>query len=116
MYTHTACNRRILNGLSSFHVVVPSLPGFFISTLPKREDWQLDDAALTVNYLMVDVLGYDRYAMQGGDFVSDIHFFRKSWAIQRTHRMKHNRDPSSCALQAVSSQSTHLSHCLTCLK
>ncbi|KAI0691010.1 alpha/beta-hydrolase [Cytidiella melzeri] len=56
----------------AFHVVVPSLPGFFKSTLPRREGWNLFDIAKLFNSLMTDLLGYKEYAGQGGDWGSMI--------------------------------------------
>ena len=53
----------------SFHVVVPSIPGYFLSTLPNRDGWNLLDIAHAYNGLMVEVLGYKRYVGQGGDLV-----------------------------------------------
>ena len=48
----------------SFHVVVPSLPGFaFSSSAPGN--WTLDDTARIFNTLMTDVLGYKTFAAHG---------------------------------------------------
>lgn len=55
--------------LDRFHVVVPSLPGYFLSSQPQREGWTIVDTARILNRLMVDVLGYEKYAGQGGDWV-----------------------------------------------
>ncbi|KAL5505042.1 hypothetical protein ACEPAH_7705 [Sanghuangporus vaninii] len=52
----------------AFHVVVPSIPGFFLSTLPRRFDWDLIDIAKVYHGLMTSVLGYEKYAGQGGDW------------------------------------------------
>ncbi|KAI0761439.1 alpha/beta-hydrolase [Irpex lacteus] len=52
----------------AFHVVVPSIPGYFLSTLPRRDGWNLEDTARLYNGLMVDLLGYKTYAAQGGDW------------------------------------------------
>ena len=54
----------------SFHVVVPSLPGYFKSTLPQMADWDNMKVASVFHHLMKDVLGYTTYAGQGGDWVS----------------------------------------------
>lgn len=52
----------------SFHVVVPSLPGFAFSTRPP-ENWTAErDTARVFNTLMIDVLGYDKYAVFGTDW------------------------------------------------
>lgn len=52
-----------------FDVIVPSLPGFFLSTYPQREGWDLKDTAKLYHHLMTNVLGYKKYAVQGGDWV-----------------------------------------------
>ncbi|KAL5521015.1 hypothetical protein ACEPAG_8937 [Sanghuangporus baumii] len=54
----------------AFHVVVPSLPGYILSTLPRRETWNLADTARVFNELMTSVLGYEKYMAQGGDWGS----------------------------------------------
>lgn len=58
--------------LPAFHVVVPSLPGYFLSTLPRRDGWGLADTARVFNGLMTSVLGYTKYVGQGGDWGSYI--------------------------------------------
>jgi pimeloyl-ACP methyl ester carboxylesterase len=50
----------------SFHLVVPSLPGFCWSQGPPR-GWTLQDTARIYDVLMKR-LGYDRYAAQAGDW------------------------------------------------
>jgi len=51
----------------AFDVVVPSLPGFGFSSKPDRPFGQKGTARL-FNALMVEVLGYDSYLAQGGDW------------------------------------------------
>lgn len=52
----------------AFDVVIPSLPGFVLSSpLPRAGVSFLDTADLWVR-LMRDVLGYDRFGAQGGDW------------------------------------------------
>ena len=51
----------------AFTVVAPSLPGFGFSARPPRP-WGPRKMAETFNSLMVDVLGYDSYIAQGGDW------------------------------------------------
>ncbi len=51
----------------AFDLVVPSLPGFGFSSKPKKPFGQRGTARL-FNTLMTDVLGYDRYLAQGGDW------------------------------------------------
>ena len=48
---------------------MPSIPGYFLSTLPRRHGWNLEDIGRLYNDLMVDLLGYKTYAAQGGDWV-----------------------------------------------
>jgi hypothetical protein len=50
-------------------VVVPSLPGYFLSTRPRRDGWNIPDIAELFNRLMMELLGYTKYAGQGGDWV-----------------------------------------------
>ncbi|KAL5532422.1 hypothetical protein ACEPAF_5992 [Sanghuangporus sanghuang] len=58
--------------LPAFHVVVPSLPGYFLSTLPRRSNMNIDHIATILNELMTTVLGYKNYVGQGGDWGSMI--------------------------------------------
>ncbi|MGK3204762.1 epoxide hydrolase family protein [Amycolatopsis sp. MEPSY49] len=51
----------------AFHVVVPSIPGFGFSGRPAEPGWDLARTARAWAELMRR-LGYDRYAVQGGDF------------------------------------------------
>jgi pimeloyl-ACP methyl ester carboxylesterase len=51
----------------AFDVVIPSLPGFGFSSKPERPFGQRGTARL-FNTLMTDVLGYDTYLAQGGDW------------------------------------------------
>ncbi len=51
----------------SFHVVVPSLPGFTFSS-PPPANWTVDDTARVFNTLMTKVLGYKTFATFGTDF------------------------------------------------
>lgn len=55
-------------GQQAFHVVVPSLPGYGFSSAPLRQGWTLIDSARCFDHLMSGVLGYPRYAAQGGDW------------------------------------------------
>ena len=66
-YVHSFEN--LLDNSYRFHVVAPSLPGFFLSGYPQRTGWTVLDTARVFNELMVDVLGYSKYAVQGGDWV-----------------------------------------------
>ncbi|KZT51692.1 alpha/beta-hydrolase, partial [Calocera cornea HHB12733] len=53
--------------MPSFNVVIPSLPGYGFSTLP-RKSWSIEDTARVYNKLMTEVLGYQTYFGQGGDW------------------------------------------------
>jgi pimeloyl-ACP methyl ester carboxylesterase len=58
--------------LPDFHVVVPSLPGFAFSS-PYRTGWMENQRlADTMNRLMVEVLGYERYLTYGEDVTADV--------------------------------------------
>lgn len=52
----------------AFTVVAPSLPGYGLSFTPGQKRFNIEDIAVRLNELMVDVLGYRRYAAQGGDY------------------------------------------------
>ncbi|GAA1510984.1 epoxide hydrolase family protein [Nocardioides humi] len=52
----------------SFDVIVPSLPGFGFSTPLRRTGMTIWDVADVWKTLMVDVLGYPRFAAHGGDY------------------------------------------------
>ncbi|SPO40815.1 related to Epoxide hydrolase 1 [Pseudozyma flocculosa] len=60
--------RLVENRSPAFEVVVPSLPGYGLSSQPPREGWQLTDTARVFNTLMTSVLGYSAYMAQGGDW------------------------------------------------
>ncbi|KAL0045730.1 hypothetical protein WJX82_002875 [Trebouxia sp. C0006] len=51
----------------SYHIVVPSLPGYGFSSAPIRPGFGAAQFASTINSLML-ALGYDRYVAQGGDW------------------------------------------------
>jgi len=51
----------------AFDVIVPSLPGFGFSGRPSRPIGPRKIASI-FNYLMTEVLGYNKYLAQGGDF------------------------------------------------
>jgi pimeloyl-ACP methyl ester carboxylesterase len=51
----------------AFDLVIPSLPGFGFSSKPKKPVGQRTTARL-FNTLMTQILGYDRYLAQGGDW------------------------------------------------
>lgn len=51
----------------SFDVVVASLPGFGFSSRPTERGWSVARMAPLFHKLMTGVLGYERYAVRGGD-------------------------------------------------
>jgi microsomal epoxide hydrolase len=55
----------------AFHVVIPSLPGFGFSAQPEDTGWDVARIARAWKDLMAQ-LGYERYAVQGGDWGSPI--------------------------------------------
>jgi hypothetical protein len=64
---------------ASFHLIIPSLPGFFLSTNPQREGWTVADTARVFNQLVVDILGYPRYLVHGGDWVRSVYLVRVTY-------------------------------------
>jgi pimeloyl-ACP methyl ester carboxylesterase len=52
----------------SFTVIAPSLIGFGFSDAPKEQGFQFVKQADTLRDLMVNVLGYEKFAVQGGDW------------------------------------------------
>ncbi|KAJ7890990.1 Alpha/Beta hydrolase protein [Mycena olivaceomarginata] len=71
----------------SYHVVVPSLPGFVFSSPPPR-NWTVDDDARIFNTLMSEVLGYLTFAVHGTDWGSVIGYSLYS-AFTTTTRAAH---------------------------
>ncbi|PWY98537.1 alpha/beta-hydrolase [Testicularia cyperi] len=53
-----------------FDVIVPSLPGYALSSQPPRKNWTLEDSARVFDTLMTSVLGFKSYMAQGGDWGS----------------------------------------------
>jgi len=52
----------------AFHVVAPSLPGFAFSEAPREPGMHPGAIGELMHSLMHDVLGYERYGAQGGDW------------------------------------------------
>src|SRR5262245_6579751 len=52
----------------AFTVVAPSLPGYGFSFRPDQPRFGVEEIADTFLHLMTDVLGYRRFAAQGGDW------------------------------------------------
>ncbi|CCO35614.1 Putative epoxide hydrolase [Rhizoctonia solani AG-1 IB] len=64
---------------TSFHVVVPSLPGFGF-TSPAPAGWSLNNTAALFNTLLTEVLGYESYVATGGDWGSGV-----TWILHNDH-------------------------------
>ncbi len=54
----------------AFTVIAPSLPGFGLSFSPGQKRFSIEEIADCLVALMTDVLGYERFAAQGGDWGS----------------------------------------------
>ncbi|MGH8697709.1 MAG: epoxide hydrolase family protein [Burkholderiales bacterium] len=54
----------------AFTVVAPSLPGYTLSFKPGQPRFGVEEIAAAFGELMTDVLGYGRFAAQGGDWGS----------------------------------------------
>ena len=52
----------------AFHVIVPSIPGFGPGPPPTKSGFGPVHTAKAFKQLMVDVLGYDKFVTQGGDW------------------------------------------------
>lgn len=52
----------------AFHVVAPSLPGYAFSEAPRAPGMHPGAIGALMHELMHDMLGYERYAAQGGDW------------------------------------------------
>lgn len=52
----------------AFTVVAPSLPGYGLSFKPSQKRFNIEAIADCFDALMTNVLGYQRYAAQGGDY------------------------------------------------
>ena len=52
----------------AFTVIAPSLPGYGLSFEPGQKRFSIVEIAACLHDLMTEVLGYQRYAAQGGDF------------------------------------------------
>jgi pimeloyl-ACP methyl ester carboxylesterase len=52
----------------AFTVIAPSLPGYGLSFKPGQKRFILQDVAACLHHLMTRILGYQRFAAQGGDW------------------------------------------------
>jgi len=91
-------------------VVAPSLPGFGFSGRPPRP-WGPRRMAAAFNSLMTDVLGYDSYIAQGGDWggaISSFLGYDHAPACRAIHinilTMRHPDGPQTAAEQAWAEQ------------
>ena len=69
----------------AFHVIVPSIPGFGPGDAPKKSGFGPVTTAKAFKVLMVDVLGYDKFVTQGGDWGG---FITRSLAMQYPQHVK----------------------------
>ena len=67
----------------AFHVVAPSIPGYGFSGPTRNRGFNISSAA-DVNIALMELLGYDRYVAQGGDYGSAI---SGTMAMKRPERM-----------------------------
>jgi microsomal epoxide hydrolase len=56
----------------AFTVIAPSLPGYGLSFKPGQKRFILQDIAACVHALMTEVLGFEKFAAQGGDWGAGI--------------------------------------------
>src|SRR5438477_59277 len=52
----------------AFTVIAPSLPGYGLSFRPGQKRFILQDVAACLHDLMTEILGYEKFAAQGGDW------------------------------------------------
>ena len=52
----------------AFTIIAPSLPGYTLSFRPGQERFGVEGIAEVYAHLMTDILGYDHYGVQGGDW------------------------------------------------
>ena len=58
----------LTTGSPSFELVIPSLPGFGFGGKPASRGWGVTRCAEAFHTLMTEVLGHERYGVQGGDW------------------------------------------------
>lgn len=68
----------------SFTVVAPSLPGYTFSFKPDQPRFNIEQMSEIFSKLMTDVLGYERFAAQGGDWGA---FLTSRLACDVPHRL-----------------------------
>ena len=82
----------------AFTVVAPSLPGYTLSFRPGQKRFSVEEIAEVFAELMTDVLGYQRFGAQGGDwgaFVTSHLAYRFAQRVTGIHlnmlAVRHNR-------------------------
>jgi microsomal epoxide hydrolase len=85
-----------------FTVIAPSLPGFTLSFEPGQKRFSVEDIADLYAALMTDVLGYQRFGIQGGDwgcFVASVMGHRYPERVTGIHlnMLAVRRDPAMLA-------------------
>lgn len=82
-----------------FTVIAPSLPGYTLSFKPGQKRFGVEDIADVYAELMTDVLGYERFGVQGGDwgcFVASVLGHRYPERVKGIHlnMLAVRRDPA----------------------
>ena len=82
-----------------FTVIAPSLPGYTLSFKPGQKRYSVEDIAGVYEKLMTDVLGYQRFGVQGGDwgcFVASVmgHRYPEHVAGIHLNMLAVRRDPA----------------------
>ena len=85
-----------------FTVVAPSLPGYTLSFKPGQKRFAVEDIAEVFATLMTDVLGYQRFGVQGGDwgaFIASVLGHRHAERVLGLHlnMLAVRRDPAMLA-------------------
>ena len=79
----------------AFTVVAPSLPGYTLSFKPGQPRFGIPEIAEVFSELMRDVLGYERFAAQGGDWGSFISAYLGLQPAGADNRHPHQPDPAA---------------------
>jgi pimeloyl-ACP methyl ester carboxylesterase len=85
-----------------FTVIAPSLPGYTLSFKPGQQRFSVEDIADVYAELMTNVLGYNRFGVQGGDwgcFVASVMGHRYPESVKGIHvnMLAVRRDPAMLA-------------------
>jgi pimeloyl-ACP methyl ester carboxylesterase len=92
-----------------FTVVAPSLPGYTLSFQPGQKRFAVEEIAEVFATLMTDVLGYQRFGVQGGDwgcFVASVLGHRHAERVLGLHlnMLAVRRDPAMLANPTAAEQ------------